>query len=111
MNVKKGLHPKKPTPWFAKRIAEAELGTGPKFFTKGDIPAMVNDLVSGTYQRLRDAQKLTGEWIVYAVHQGQNYYLAIWEHAHGDELLRSEIERLCVPEFPFLKGILPPLSP
>jgi hypothetical protein len=92
--------------FFKERIAAAEAGTGPRFFTKEDVPAMVNDLVSGTYGRRRDAHALTGEWIVYATHEGQNYYLALWNHADGDEMLRSEIERICIPEFPFLKDIL-----
>ena len=93
--------------WFQQRIAEAEAGTGPQFFTKEDVPAMVDDLVHGTYSRRKEADALTGEWIVYAIHEGQNYYLALWNHASGDEMLRSEIERLCVREFPFLKDILP----
>lgn len=96
-------------PFFRKRIAEAESGVGPKFFTVDDVPAMVDDLVHGAYRRRKEAQALTGEWIIYATHEGRNYYLALWRHADGDELLRREIDRICVPQFPFLKDILPPL--
>jgi hypothetical protein len=112
-NLLRGWQAEVISPWFKERIDAAKAGTGPKYFTEEDIPALANDLVSGTYQRRKDAQALTGEWIVYAVHQGKNYYLAIWEHPKGkgnsDEMLRRQIEQVCVTEFPFLKGILAPL--
>ena len=94
---------------FKQRIADAENGTAPKFFTIDDVPAMVDDLVSGTYRRRKAAQKLTGEWIVYAIHEGKNYYLGLWQHSNGDEMLRQNIERNCLTQFPFLKDILTPL--
>jgi hypothetical protein len=81
----------------------------PRFSKVDDVPAMAHDLVTGAMMRRKAAGALTGEWIVYAVHERRNYYLALWRHADGDEMLRRNIERLCVPQFPFLKDILPPL--
>lgn len=49
---------------------------------------------------------LTGEWIIFAQHAGKNYYLCIDRHRSGDELIRRRIDSYCVPEFPFLSGIL-----
>jgi len=96
-------------PLLEKRISDAESGTGHQFFTREDVPSMVDDLVFGTYRRRKEARSLTGEWIVYAAHEGRNYYLALWNHTDGDEMLRKEIDRLCIPQFPFLKDMLLPL--
>jgi hypothetical protein len=49
---------------------------------------------------------MTGEWLVYAIHEGQNYYLCLGTHKSGDDALRQQIDLICVPEFPFLKEIL-----
>lgn len=49
---------------------------------------------------------LTGEWIVFAQHEGKNYYLCIDRHQSGDGVIRKRIDRHCVPEFPFLTKVL-----
>ena len=46
--------------------------------------------------------KLTGEWIVYAVHEGLNYYLCITSHESGDENIAQNIKAACLPQFSFL---------
>ena len=46
--------------------------------------------------------KLTGEWIVFAKHQGQNYYLCINTHEAEDENIAKNIKTACLPQFPFL---------
>lgn len=46
--------------------------------------------------------KLTGEWIVFAKHQGQNYYLCLTTHESGDENIAQSIKAACLPQFPFL---------
>lgn len=50
-----------------------------------------------------EKNKLTGEWIVYATHGGQNYYLCISAHESGDENIANNIRISCLPEFEFLK--------
>ncbi|XQE65783.1 hypothetical protein ACOAPY_14055 [Pseudomonas sp. P3C3] len=58
------------------------------------------------YQRRAGRQQLTGEWIVYYIHNGMNYYLdiAFHEEAKTPERERQLYERLkagCAWEFPF----------
>ena len=52
---------------------------------------------------------MTGEWIVYAQHENQNFYLCLAKHNDGDEdhyeKIRERIERICMREFPFLKDV------
>ncbi|MFH0295655.1 hypothetical protein AAFX91_00225 [Bradyrhizobium sp. 31Argb] len=43
---------------------------------------------------------LTGQWIVFAKHQGINYYLTLGRHAEDEEIWRRC--RACAPEFPDL---------
>ena len=49
---------------------------------------------------------MTGEWIVYAQHKNQKFYLCLAKHNDGDEKIREKIERICMREFPFLKDVL-----
>jgi predicted transcriptional regulator len=52
-------------------------------------------------------ERLTGEWIVFAKHEGRNYYLTLATHdktTHEHE--RQQIENICYREFPFLEKIL-----
>lgn len=44
---------------------------------------------------------LTGEWIIFAKHGGNNYYLCIGYHGQ-DESIKMQISNICYEEFPFL---------
>lgn len=71
---------------------------------------MIKDLahrvtVEQLEQRSAD-DKLTGEWIVYAKHNGQNYYLTLATHDTGDQEIYTQIKVACLPEFPFLVSLL-----
>lgn len=50
--------------------------------------------------------KLTGEWIVFAKHNGQNYYLTLASHPSdrgtGDQNIFNEIKAMAYAQFPFL---------
>jgi len=46
--------------------------------------------------------KLTGEWIVFAKHQGRNYYVTLATHTTGDQHTFDEIKSMAHAEFPFL---------
>jgi hypothetical protein len=51
----------------------------------------------------RGAQKkITGEWIVFAKHAGQNYYLTLDKHDTDDLAIYNQIAKICFPQFPFL---------
>jgi len=49
---------------------------------------------------------MTGEWIIYAEHESQKFYLCLAKHNDGDETIRERIGRVCVREFPFLRDVL-----
>lgn len=93
-------------PYFQQMIDEAKAAGEGRFVQIDDIPHIVNDAISGNLQRRKDAGKITGEWIVYAIHDGKNYYLGLCEHSDPQEEIRRKIEMTCVLEFPFLKEIL-----
>jgi hypothetical protein len=59
---------------------------------------LAHDAVHGGYTERRAASKLTGEWIVYARHEGANYYLTLG--AHGDDDAIATRVRGCASEFP-----------
>jgi hypothetical protein len=52
---------------------------------------------------------LTGEWIVFVEHEGQNYYICLATHNGGDDEILGYIRNICHLEFPFLKAKLPHL--
>jgi len=74
--------------------------------TSEDIKRIVHDAVLGNWERRTNASELTGEWIVYAKHDGNNYYLSLGKHNDDDTNLRDEIEASCRAEFPFVADIL-----
>lgn len=98
-------------PTLEQSLAEAEASGVERTLTVQDINRLAHDVVMGNYERRANAQELTGEWIVYAQHQGANYYLCLGRHDSGDDHLRAQIDLICVPEFPFLSTVLCPLPP
>jgi hypothetical protein len=94
-------------PYFAQKVREAQEAGEKRYSTIDEIAPMVNDAVQGNWQRLREAERLTGEWIVFGKHEGLNYYLTLATHdkaTHEHE--RQLIENICYREFPFLEEIL-----
>jgi hypothetical protein len=94
-------------PLAKQRIREAQKAGVKRDFEIADIKAIVDDAVQGNWLRLARANALTGEWIVFARHQGKNYYLCLGTHdksQHGH--LRAQIDNLCCQEFPFLSALL-----
>jgi hypothetical protein len=49
-----------------------------------------------------EAGKITGEWIVFARHEGRNYYLCLATHSTGDDVVFDNIQKGCAREFPDL---------
>jgi len=109
MNIKNGLK-RHGMPLFQQMIQEAKEAGEERYVSPEDVPALVNDIVSGNLSRRRAAKEETGEWIVYAVHEEQNYYLCLGTHKTKDAIIRHDIEKNCTPQFPFLKDILAPLN-
>lgn len=106
INLQKGLK-RYGLPLFDQRIKEAKKAGEERYVTIEDIPPLVNDVLHGNWMRLAKAEALTGEWIVYAQHEGKNYYLCLGTHdikQHND--LRNQINTICRQEFPFLSALL-----
>lgn len=58
----------------------------------------------GGLQDRQSSAKATGDWIIYASHQGQNYYLCISKHDEYDFIL--EALKLCGAQYPFVTALL-----
>lgn len=106
INVQKGLKAYG-MPFFEQKVQEAKEARELRYLTPEDVPALVNDIVSGNRQRLADQQALSGEWIIFAKHEGRNYYLTIARHDIAThERVREQIDQVCCVEFPFLAQLL-----
>jgi hypothetical protein len=73
----------------------------------------IADAVVGLYTGRSRDESLTGEWIVYAQHEGRNYYLCLALHDEGDAAIFDRIKNGCIGEFPFLQsqlGLRPPFG-
>jgi hypothetical protein len=59
------------------------------------------------HESLKDrgaTSNLTGEWIIFAKHQGRNYYLCLASHIEEDKTIAHNIKLTCLPQFPFLSA-------
>lgn len=105
-NLKKGLG-KYGLPFLDQSISEAQDGGEERYLSEEDIKFIADDVVHGNWMRLATDEALTGEWIIYAQHEGRNYYLCLGTHDISQhENLRKQIDALCCQEFPFLSALL-----
>lgn len=109
LNLRRGLK-RHGLPLLQQMVNDAVAAGKERFITERDIGAIVDDAVRGTWERLQAQQALSGEWIIYAVHAGANYYLSLGNHTDGDAALRRQIEVFCRHEFPFIADQLEPLE-
>ncbi len=106
LNVQHGLR-EFGIPFFQQKIREAEAAGEMRYMSPEDVKPIVMDVVEGNWKRLEAADKITGEWIVFAKHNGENYYLALATHDKSTHhVLRQQIDALCCREFPFLTNLL-----
>lgn len=68
----------------------------------GHAGKAAHEIVIGGYEARHGADQMTGEWIVYAVIGGVNYYLTLAAHEEPDSAVRERVRR-CFAEFPELK--------
>ncbi|MGE4511378.1 MAG: hypothetical protein AB7D43_09790 [Sulfurimonadaceae bacterium] len=95
-------------PYVDSMIAKAKASGKESFITPEDVPKIVDDAVSSNLQRRRAYQKITGEWLVYVIHENTNYFLCLAKHDESDADIRKKIDSICIYEFSFLKSILLP---
>jgi hypothetical protein len=67
---------------------------------------MAHEFVMGSFGARAGQNRLTGDWIIYAKHNGENYYLAVVDHCvegrSNDRQLFDWLRMSCEWEFPFL---------
>ncbi|MBP0624016.1 hypothetical protein [Cupriavidus consociatus] len=94
-------------PYFEQKICEAEEAGEVRFMTAEDLMAVANDVVHGNLGRRREDEAMTGEWLLFAKHEGENYYLAVTTHdSSAHPQIRQQIDTICCHEFPFLIKLL-----
>ena len=85
-----------------KRIAkliESKRRPNATHFEMQDIAPLCDAICNIYVNRAKDNRN-TGEWIVYAVHEGKNYYLCLGTHGNENEWI--DIVEQCRSDFPFL---------
>jgi hypothetical protein len=106
INIEKGLN-LYGLPSFNQRVREAKEAGEERYVPIDDVKLLADDAVHGNWTRLSTAEALTGEWIIYAQHDGKNYYLCLGTHKRsGHGSLRQQIDAICCQEFPFLSTLL-----
>jgi hypothetical protein len=84
------------------RVTEEEEKAPSKFGWEGRL---AHEMTVGGYEERAKQNKRTGEWIIFAKHNNQNYYLCISRHSKSnpeDQKIYNFIKLLCELEFPFL---------
>jgi hypothetical protein len=70
--------------------------------TKEMIEELAHRFATEPAEQREQAGKLTGEWVIFAKHEGKKYYLAVNTHGAGDQFIFDRIMEHCVKEFPDL---------
>ena len=84
------------------RVIEEEENRPSKFGWQGRL---AHEMTVGGYEERARKNKCTGEWIVFAKHNGLNYYLCISGHSKSrreDQEIYDFLKLLCEHEYPFL---------
>lgn len=94
-------------PYMKQKVHEAEASGEKRFFSANDAAAIAKDAASRNFMRLLADDDITGEWIIFAIHDEHNYYLSLGTHDESThEHLRDLIDAICCREFPWLQAML-----
>ncbi|MBB1525186.1 hypothetical protein [Pectobacterium carotovorum] len=97
-------------PWLEEMVKEAKLAGEEREFSVEDVNRIAHEAVIVNYDRRSQENKLTGHWIIYAIHEGKNYYLMLARHTDDESRIRKIIDDICIQEYPFLNSILVPIE-
>jgi hypothetical protein len=93
-------------PLLQQRIADSEASGEERYFTVEDAKWIAYEASHGSMLRRIQRNAITGEWLIYVLHEGKNYYLCLGRHGTDDSELRRQIDSICFQEFAFLKKFL-----
>lgn len=86
-----------------EKMLEEEFAAEESGYFNDELAARISHrLVIGGYTDRARKGELTGEWIVFKIHNGKRFYLTLASHAEGDDAIYKRILEWCRPEFPFL---------
>jgi hypothetical protein len=106
MNIQKALK-RYGLPYAQQKAKEAKESGELHYFSAEDIKAISIDVVHGNYVRLGQEAAVSGEWLVFAQHEGLNYYLCLATHEKSEHpQIRNQIDLICCKEFSFLSQLL-----
>jgi len=74
--------------------------------TEDMIRTLAHRVTVEPFEAKAKANRLTGEWIVFAKYNSENYYLTLTTHDTGDDVIRENIRNVCEREFTFLSSVL-----
>ncbi|MDQ1832766.1 hypothetical protein [Massilia scottii] len=88
-----------------KRLVTKHLPMG-ETITSSALKSLSHAIVMESLEARAEAEKLTGEWIIFAKEENKNYYLSIETHQQPDERVAGNLRVACLPQFPFLSKYL-----
>ena len=94
-------------PYPQKKVDEGKASGKLQYFSADDVKAIVRDVLHNNFMKLGEDAAVSGEWLVFAEHDGKYYYLSLATHdtsQHGQ--VRQAIDAICCREFPFLTTLL-----
>lgn len=86
-----------------ERLAKEVFDPSEPIITEKMIREMAHRVANEPIEKRAADGKLTGEWVVYAKHANQNYYLALNTHDAGDQFVYDRIIEHCTKNFPDLQ--------
>lgn len=93
-------------PYLDELLEKSERTGETHYLTEEDAKKISHQVVMEHYMRRSAEKKMTGHWIIYAIHEGKNYYLCLGQHTDDEAHLRTQIDMVCKADFQFLESIL-----
>lgn len=106
MNIDKAMK-RYGIPYAKQKVKEATDAGELRYFAVEDIKPIVHDVLHNNFVQLGKDQSVSGEWLLFAKHEGKNYYLSLATHDESQHAqVRQAIDAVCCREFLFLPALL-----